>query len=408
MSIYAIFCLLLLLALMINLLNIRFVKIQPTIAITFGALLVSMLLILTKYLGWFSLDNLSQSLLDRIDFHAVLIDGMLGFLLFAGAMSVDYKQFKKFKWEITTLAFLGTLASTFIIGGLIYYVLNWIGTGLPFLICLIFGALISPTDPIAVIATIKEIKAPQELGTKIAGESLINDGVGLVIFVTLYQLTFGHHRPTWHGTLLLFLREAGGGVLYGFIIGSIGLWLMKWLKSLRLEMLLTICIASAGYIFAQSIEISGPLAMVVAGLMVGNRVRQYATLSQLWELIDEVLNAILFVLIGLEILVLHVHAWYLEAGSCAIVVALFARFISVGLPMQLFKRYRQYSPYIVTILTWGGLRGALALAMALSIPASPYRSPIIMITYCVVIFAVIAQGLTVKPLVKLSQNNHDL
>ena len=405
MSIYAIFCLLLLLALIIHVINHRFVKIQPTIAITIGAFIVSLVLIIGKHAGWFDLEKPVQHLLSHINFHNVLINGMLGFLLFAGALSVDYQQFKKFKWEIGILAFLGTLTSTFIVGFIIYYVLMWLGDSLPFLLCLIFGALISPTDPIAVIATVKEIKAPKELGTKIAGESLLNDGVGLVIFVTLYQLAFGGIHPTWYGTLLLFLREAVGGIVYGFIIGGIALWLMKLVKEVRLEMLLTICIASAGYILAQNIGISGPLAMVVSGLMVGNRIRKHVSLSAFWELIDEVLNTILFLLIGLELLTFTIHSWYIEAGVCAIAIVLFARLITVAIPLQLFKRYRYYSPYVITILTWGGLRGALALAMALSLPHISDRNAIIMITYCVVLFSIIVQGLTAKPLVKLSQGD---
>lgn len=404
MSIYAVFCLLLLLALAVHFINHRLVKIQPTIAITIGAFAVSLVLIIAKHSGWFDLESPVQHLLGRIDFHNVLINGMLGFLLFAGALSVDYEQFKKFKWEIGSLAFLGTLASTFLVAGIMYYVLQWLGDGLPFLLCLVFGALISPTDPIAVIATVKEIKAPKELGTKIAGESLLNDGVGLVIFVTLYQLAFGGIHPTWQSTLTLFLREAIGGIAYGLVIGAIARGLMRLLNDMGLEMLLTICIASAGYVLAQSIDISGPLAMVVAGLMVGKKIREHVSLSDFWELIDEVLNAILFLLIGLEVLTFRIHGWYLQAGFCAIAVVLFSRLITVAVPMQLFKRYRQYSPFVITILTWGGLRGALALAMALSIPHSPYRNAIIMITYCVVLFSIIVQGLTAKPLVKLSKN----
>lgn len=406
MSIYAMFCALLVLALAIHFINRRFVKIQSTIAITIGAFLVSMVLILCHHLDWFNLETPAELLLSQFDFRKVLLDGMLGFLLFGGTLFVDYRQVKKYKFEIATLASVGTLASTFIIAAMIYYILQWLGHGFPFLICLLFGALISPTDPIAVIAIVKEMKAPKALETKIAGESLCNDGVGLVIFVTLYQLAFGGIHPTWQTTLLLFLREVIGGILYGLLIGGISVWMIRLLRDMRLEILLTICIASAGYVFAQSIGISGPLAMVTAGLMVGNCLRQSVSnnriVSQLWEIADEVLNTVLFLLIGLELLTFNVQIWYIIAGVLAIPVVLFTRLVTVAVPMQLFKKLRRYAPHATLILTWGGLRGALALAMALSIPPSIYRDTLIMITYCVVLFSIVVQGLTVGPLVRRS------
>lgn len=403
MSIYAIFCLLLLLALAMRLLNQRFFKIQATIAVTIGAFVVSMVLLLGKHTGWFDLEPAVATVLSHIDFHDVLINGMLGFLLFAGAISVDAKEVLKFKWEIGTLAFLSTLASALVVGVLIEFLMRAIGHPMPLIMCMLFGAVISPTDPIAVIATLKEIKAPKELATKVAGESLLNDGVGLVIFVTIYQLAFSGHTPTWQGTLWIFVKEALGGMAYGAVLGLICLWLMKRIQSMQIELLLTLCLASAGYVFAQYLMISGPLAMVVSGLMLGSRIREYKALEDFWELVDEVLNAILFLLIGLEILTFHETGWMITAGVLSIVLVLFVRLITVGIPMQLFKRYRRYSPYVTTILTWGGLRGALALAMALAIPThAPDRNVIIMITYCVVLFSIIVQGLTAKPLVRLT------
>lgn len=413
MSIYSLFCTIIVFAVLIHYINDRLFKLQTTIAITIGAVIASALLIVAHQHGWFDAENHIKNTLASLDFKDLLLNGMLGFLLFAGALTVDLKSLLKFKWEVTTLATLSTIASAGIVGLAMFYALPLVSIHLPLLWCFIFGALISPTDPIAVLATLKEVKAPKDLETKIAGESLFNDGVGLVIFVTLLSLATSTTTPTVSSTVLLFLREAIGGIAYGFVLSAIAYLLIKPLHDAKLEILITLCIASAGYAFAQQyLEVSGPLAMVVSGLMVGNIVKEKAFtvngqshLVSIWEVVDELLNAILFMLIGLELMVLPIHENFVIAGLMAIVLVLIVRFITVALPMSCFKVKRQYTPYVISILTWGGLRGGLALAMALSLPDGKIRDLILVITYAVVLFAIIIQGLSAKSLVRLSKKS---
>lgn len=410
MELYALFCFIVLFAVVIHYLNERFLKIQDTIAITLGAVVVSVVFLILHRYDHFDAQNHIAQLLMSLDFKDLLLNGMLGFLLFGGALTVDLKALLKFKWEIGTLSTLSTIASTLLVGYALFYCLPLIGLSLPLLPCLLFGALISPTDPIAVLATLKEIKAPEDLSIKVAGESLFNDGVGLVIFVTLYSLTFSGKTPTIDGTIMLFLREAIGGIVYGLLLGFLAYWIIKPIRDAKLEILITLCMASAGYVFAQHVGISGPLAMVVAGLIVGNIVRHkvlsedgQSHLDTVWEVIDELLNAVLFLLIGLELIVLHIQEGYILAGICAIPLVLIIRFITVAFPMSCFKIHRHYVPHVINILTWGGLRGGLALAMALSLPSGKTRDLILVLTYAVVLFAIVVQGLSSKSLVRLSK-----
>lgn len=410
MHFYAVFSSLVLFSVIIHYLNSRFFKIQTTIAITIGTLVISVIVMLAHHMEWFDVETPIRNVLNQIDFRSLLLNGMLGLFLFGGALSVNGRALLKHKWEIGTLAFFSTLASTFVIGSLVYLLFNIWGPHLEFVYCLLFGAIISPTDPIAVLATTKEIGADLDLTTKIAGESLFNDGIGLVIFVTLFFAAFSHYEPTWQGILSVFLKRAIGGVIYGSVLGILSLWLIRPLHDPKLEILITLCIATFGYIAAQHIGISGPLAMVMAGLIVGNVVREKAFtehgkqhLDVFWELIDELLNAVLFLLIGLEMITLNLSIQLLLFSIGAIAIALFARFVTVALPMTLFKRYRRYAPYVIMILTWGGLRGGLALAMALSIPAGHLRDMLLVLTYFVAVFSIVVQGLTSKPLVRLSQ-----
>lgn len=411
MALYSLFCLIVVFAVCIHYLNDRLLKIQSTIAITVGAVVTSAVFALAHQYAHFDASYHIEGLLKSLDFKDLLLNGMLGFLLFAGALTVDLKALLKFKWEVGTLATLGTIASTLLVGYVMFYTLPLINLHLTLLQCMIFGALISPTDPIAVLATVKNINAPKDLETKIAGESLFNDGVGLVIFVTLYTLAFSGHTPTVSETVILFLREAVGGFVFGLTLGAIAYFLIKPLNDSRLEILITICIASAGYVFAQHLHISGPLAMVVAGLIVGNVIRERVLsthgqnhLDIVWEVIEELLNAVLFLLIGLELMVVHVQDGFIIAGLIAIPLVLIIRFITVALPMSCFKVRRRYVPFVISILTWGGLRGGLALAMALSLPKGNFRDLILVMTFGVVLFAIIIQGLTAKPLVKLSKS----
>lgn len=409
MELYSIIAGIITFAMVIHIINDKFFKLQTTIATTIGALIVSIILIITHVFGWLDWDTTLKATIRSVDFQDLLLNGMLGFLLFAGALTVDFKLLMKYKWEVLVLAFFGTAASTFLVGTGIFYLLHFVGHPLNYIYCLLFGALISPTDPIAVLATIKNVKAPESLNIKVAGESLFNDGIGLVIFVTLFSVAFSGGHPTVSSVSFLFLKEAIGGVVYGLILGCVAFQIIKRIHDPKLEILITVCIASAGYIFAQRHGISGPLAMVVAGLITGNHTRQHMLkkgephLTLFWELVEEVLNAVLFLLIGLEFLVLTIHLNTLIAGFITIPLVLLVRFITVAIPMSLFKLKKKYVPYVITVLTWGGLRGGLALAMALSLPHGHFRNEILLLTYVVVAFSIIVQGLTSKKLVKLSQ-----
>jgi len=409
MNSYSLISLLLTFAIAISYINHRYIKMQPTIAIMFAAICSSLILFIFAMLGFNGYEVHFANLIGKINFHDFLMNGVLGYLLFAGSLTVDLSELLKQKKEVFILALLGTLVSTFLIGSAIYYVLTWLGIPQQYLICLLFGALISPTDPIAVLAMCKVLKAPRNLTTTIAGESLFNDGIGIVIFISLYQLTYNQLDITVTNATLLFLREAVGGILYGVALGLIGYYLMRPIRDYHIEILITIAIVSGGYTLANLINVSGPLAMVAAGIMIGNTgtyfkqtKRMSENLYNFWELIDEVLNAILFLLIGFEILLLKPNQWYIYAGLIAILVTLGARFIIVAVPYHFLRRYKTYNKHIIKILTWGGLRGGLAVALALALPASHARDLILVMTYCVVAFSILIQGTTIKSLLKLS------
>lgn len=411
MSPYTLASIILTLAVAIGYINHRFIKLQSTIAIMVGSLLISLLFLLMQHTGLADVADKTKNLLIQTDFHSLLIKGMLSFLLFAGSLTIDFSLLKSRKWEIGILASISTIASTLLIGTAVYYLLFWLGIRMPYVYCLLFGALISPTDPIAVLATFKQIGAPKNLEVCVAGESLFNDGVGIVIFLTLYQLTFQGVPITFQKVSLLFLEQAIGGIAYGALLGIIAHGLIKDIKDPKTIILITLAIVTGGYTFALSIDISGPLAMVVAGLFIGNKVRQSSTetksneiLKTFWEVIDELLNAVLFLLIGFELLNVNVadarSHWY--AVLIVIPLVLLVRLITVAVPMKFLQTRKTHEPYTISVLTWGGLRGGLAVALALTLPPSPYREMILEMTYAVVVFAVIVQGLTIKPLAKLA------
>jgi len=392
----------------IHMLNQRLFKIQSTIAITIGACILSLILVIAHHYDWFNLQDMANNILKKIDFRNWLLNGLLGLLLFCGALTVDLKSLYQYKWEILTLASVSTITSTFIIGFALYYILPILAIHLSLIYCLLFGSLISPTDPIAVLATMKAIKAPKSLATKIAGESLFNDGIGLVLFVTIMAILVSGKQPTWQGVASIFLQESVGGIMYGLLLGMIAYQLIQYFYDPIVIILVTLSMSTAGYIFAQHLEISGPLAMVISGLIVGQSLIQPNTqthsegVTHFWEIIDELFNTFLFFMIGLEILIIPLAINALSAIIIAIPLCLFVRLITVAIPMAYFKKHKSYPPYVITILTWGGLRGALALAMALSLPLSAERNVILVITYGIVFFSIVIQGLTAKPLINLS------
>ena len=398
--------LLITLAALFSYFNYRFLKIPTTIGIMLIALLLSLTLLLVQYLGWSDLEQRAEAIVRSIDFHETLMQGMLSFLLFAGALHVNLEDLAKQKWFILLLATFGVVFSTFMIGSLSWVILNGLGLQIAYIYCLLFGALISPTDPIAVMGILKTVGVAKSLEIKIAGESLFNDGVGVVVFLVLLGIATGTHIPTPASVGTLLLQEAVGGALFGLVIGLLAFYMLRSVNNYQVEVLITLAVVMGGYALASAWHISGPIAMVVSGLVIGNHGRLFAMsdktrehLDTFWELLDEILNAVLFVLIGLEVLLLTFKAEFFLAAIVIIPLVLFARFLSVGIPVTLLRRFRSFSPRVVEIMTWGGLRGGISVALALSLPLGEEREVILAITYAVVVFSIVVQGLTIKPLV---------
>lgn len=394
------------LAALFSYLNYRYLKIPTTIGIMLIALSISLGLLAADSLGLTHLGAHAEKMLRSIDFYKALMQGMLSFLLFAGALHVSLNDLLKQKWLILFLATVGILVSTFLVGCMSWVVLNGLGLEISFIYCLVFGALISPTDPIAVMGILKGAGVSQSLKTKIAGESLFNDGVGVVIFLVLLDIATGRSGADAQSISLLLLQEAGGGLLFGLVSGYLVFRMLRQIDNYQVEVLLTLALVMGGYALANALHVSGPIAMVVAGLIIGNHGRSLAMsektrkhLDMFWELVDEVLNAVLFVLIGMEILVLNFRGEYLLAALVIIPIVLAARYVSVGLPVILLRRFHGFSPHVLEILTWSGLRGGISVALALSLPLGIERDVILAITYSVVVFSILVQGLTIGALV---------
>ena len=394
------------LAALFSYLNYRFLKIPTTIGIMLISLLMSLGLLGFHALGLGQIEQQAERMVRGIDFYETLMDGMLSFLLFAGALHVNLEDLSKQKWVIVLLATVGVLVSTFLVGMLAWLIFNGLGIHMPFIYCLVFGALISPTDPIAVVGVLKSVGVAKTLETKIAGESLFNDGIGVVMFLVMVGIATGSGEPDVKHISLLLLQEAGGGAVFGLLAGGLTFYLLRSIDSYQVEILLTLALVMGGYTVASALHLSGPIAMVVAGLVIGNHGRLLAMsdstrehLDSFWELVDEILNAVLFVLIGLEILLLSFHEEYLLATIAIIPAVLLARFVSVGLPITVMRRFRRFSPRVIEILTWGGLRGGISVALVLSLPGGMEREVILFATYGVVVFSILVQGLTIGPLV---------
>ena len=397
------------LAALFSYLNHRFLKIPTTIGIMLISLLLSLALLALHSLGMTQLEQHAERMVRGIDFYETLMDGMLSFLLFAGALHVNLDDLRQQKWVILLLATAGVLTSTFLVGGLSWLIFNALGIYMPFIYCLVFGALISPTDPIAVLGVLKSVGVKKSLETKIAGESLFNDGIGVVVFLVMVGLASGSEQAEAGHISLLLLQEAGGGAVFGLLAGGLTFYLLRSINSYQVEVLLTLALVMGGYAVASALHLSGPIAMVVAGLVIGNHGRTLAMsettiehLDSFWELVDEILNAVLFVLIGMEILLLSFRGEYLLATIAIIPAVLLARFISVATPVTLLRRYRSFSPRVIEILTWGGLRGGISVALALTLPAGAERDVILFTTYGVVIFSILVQGLTIGRLVAVN------
>ncbi len=404
MSQFELIAILITLAALFSYLNERYLGLPSAIGLMLFALVMSLALIALGKFG-FGVEEQARSLLGSIDFSKTLLHGMLSFLLFAGALHVNLEDLMQQKWFIISLATAGVVISTSIVGGLAWMVLQLLGLGIPFIYCLLFGALISPTDPIAVLGILKSAGAPKKLETQITGESLFNDGVGVVVFIVLLRIAEGTHEVGISEVALLFAEEALGGALFGLATGFLAYWMLKSVDNYPVEMLITLALVTGGYALAEALHLSAPIAIVVAGLLIGNHGRDLAMsdktvehLDTFWELLDELLNAVLFVLIGMEVLILQFTPGYLLAGVLAILIVLFARMVSVAIPVGLLRLWREFSPGVVKILTWGGLRGGISVALALSLPPGPERDVILTITYIVVVFSILVQGLTISRL----------
>ncbi len=375
--------------------NFRYIKWPPTIGVMVLSLSTSLLLaVMGKYFPPLSASAIK--LASSIDFRDILMNFMLSFLLFAGAITIDAAKLRLERWPVLVLSTLGILISTSVIGSCMWLLFQWFHLSVPFIYCLLFGAVISPTDPIAVLAILKQANIPSSLEHKIAGESLFNDGVAVVVFVTLMDaLKSGVSAIDLFSVGKLFLQEAVGGILFGSLLGYLGYHALRRINDYKVEVLITLAIVSGGYFIAGHLHVSGPLAMVVAGIITGNKVKGAANLAKFWELIDEILNAILFLLIGLEILIIKINSTVLIIGAISIFVVLFARWLSVFFPILLLRFKLKFEKNAVAILTWGGLRGGLSVALALSLSPEMHRDEFLLITYMIVVFSILVQGLTI-------------
>ena len=408
MHYFIIASILVLIAALFGYINVRFIRLPNTIGLTLISILFT--------LGVFALSYVDDSLLQaeryiisQVDFKTVLLDLMLGFLLFAGALHTDLDKLRKHRWPVLVFATFGVLASTFLVGISCFYVLKLLGLQVAFIYCLLFGALISPTDPIAVLGILKKLGAPKNLEIKIVGESLFNDGVGVVIFLTIFGLASGTEGEfSFFEVGKLFVHEVFGGILLGYLLGAITFRMMRSINDYSVEVIISLAAVMIGIVLAQYLHVSGPLAMVVAGLMVGGtRTRSEAMsettelyVDKFWELIDILLNTVLFVLIGMEILVLDLEREYLLAGMLMVPLVLLCRYLSLLLPVRLFEKPLGFLPHTDLVMTLGGLRGAISIALALSLSEAMFRDLFLVVTYVVVIFSIIVQGLTVDPLIR--------
>ena len=387
--------------------NHRFIGLPTTIGVMVISILLSIGAIFLGSLGFDQLIDYEVSLLKQLDFTEVLLDGMLSMLLFAGALHINISDLKRYKLPIGILAFFGTIVSAMLIAIALYFMLPLFGFGLPFLWCFLFGALISPTDPIAVMGILSSAGAPKSIETVIAGESLFNDGIGVVIFVLLLGILSSGDIPTANYVAHTLAVEAGGGIIFGLGLGAILYYMLKSIDSYQEEVLLTLAGVIGGYALASHWHLSGPLAMVMMGLMVGNRGRALAMsdktrhyIDLFWELIDEILNAILFVLIGLEVVMIAYSGNLFIAAGLTIVIALLARFIVVGMTTKTFHRQLDLPTGAWKVLTWGGLRGGISVALVLQLPLGTERDILLALTYAVVIFSILVQGLSVGKVAK--------
>ena len=413
MDYFSITAVLIVVAALFGYINVRFLKLPTTIGLMVITIVFTLIIIA---IGQFD-DTLllrEKALISQIDFKTVLLDIMLSFLLFAGALHTNFAQLKVQRWPVLVFATAGVLISTFLVGIIMYYILQLIGLQIDFIYCLLFGALISPTDPIAVLGILKKAGAPKKLETKIVGESLFNDGVGVVVFLTIFSIASSSSTTVEvMDVIKFFIQEVIGGIVLGLILGWITYRLMKSIDDYEIEVIITIAAVMGGTVLAHQLHLSAPLAMVTAGLIVGNDTVRNAVMSEVtetyvdkfWELVDVLLNTILFVLIGMEMLILTYEGHYIVSGLLAVPIVLLSRYISLWLPIKFFSKKLEFVPNTNLIMTWGGLRGGISIALALSLTQEMHRELFLVITYIIVVFSIIGQGLTVETVIKRLTKN---
>jgi len=412
MSVFEISAALIGLSAVFGYINHRYLRAPHTIGLVLIALAASVSILIIEFaVPGSNVGTLITGMLDQIDFHEALMHGMLSFLMFAGALHLDLSVLRRRYRAIGVMATLGILISTFVIATGVWLLLELLGFPIPFIWALVFGALISPTDPVAVLGLFRTVDVPETLEAKMAGESLFNDGVGVVVFTVVLgsavSATADGGGLGYLETAGLFVGEVLGGSMLGLVAGYAGYRAMHRIDEHNLEVLITLAVVMVTYAIAIRAHMSGPIAMVVAGLFIGNKGMKYAVsdntrdyVQKFWSLLDEILNSVLFLLIGLEVLIIARTGFGFWIGILVIPITLFGRWLSVYLSISILGRWETFTKGAVPVLTWGGLRGGIAVALALSLPANEYRPVILSITYAVVLFSIVVQGLTVRRLVE--------
>ncbi len=390
--------------------NHRFIGLPMTIGmVLFGLVAALLILSADALIPGVTIDDELIKFLKGVDFYDTLMKGMLGFLLFAGALHVDLNAMIRRRYAIALMATFGVLLSTALVGAGAWLAFQALGLAVPFAVCLVLGALISPTDPVAVLGVLKVVKVPPSLEAKIAGESLFNDGVGVVVFAIVVAIAFhtGAQPLDAIDVVVIFLKEAAGGAILGILTGGLVHYAMRGIDDYVTEIMLTLALVTVTYAAALHLHVSPLIAAVCAGLLIGNIGTEKAMsattrehLHNFWALIDEILNAILFLLIGLEIVLLRFELAPFAAGVIAIPLVLFARFVSVGATIMLLRPFRRFTQGAVWVLTWGGLRGGISIALALSLPESDDKATLLTVTFVVVVFSVVVQGLTIARVIR--------
>jgi len=413
LEIQYIFILILVLATFFSYFNHKFIHLPAAVGLMLLGLLLSLVLLALGAV-FPAIATSAESMLKRVDFSDLLLNFMLSLLLFAGALLTDTEKLSKAWGPVLTYATVSVLISTFAIGSMVYFTLDLFHLDMTYVHCLLLGAILAPTDPVAVLGILRETALPDQISVRVAGESLFNDGVGVVLFIILYQFGAQEDKPESWRIPVLLLKEAGGGVVLGFILGYLGVGLLKTLDHYQTEVMLTLSLVLGGYSLANYLGLSGPLAVVVAGLLIGGKGRKISMsettldyVDKFWEMIHEILNAFLFVLIGFEILLLEFRVGYILIGLLTALIVLATRYMALALPSVVLGWKRIFSSSSLIVMTWAGLKGGISIALALSLRPPLPRSPIVAITYVVVLFSILVQGLSIRKVVKAVMRKED-